>query len=201
METKQKESGFFNVRGIVVYPAFFRTAVIKNVDTGKYGCVLLIDKRDTAQIKKIGEAIRKCAEKSLPSFDEGVFKELNKGFKNGALIADKKDWHPYWVMRPKSKIQPEVVTQTLSPVTDPSAIRSGSVCMISVRPYFYSNVSTGIQFNLGNVQLLGDSGKQFASGTSASEDFDSIDTEEAAVDDFYLQPVTKPEAYDDEAPF
>jgi hypothetical protein len=147
----------------------------------KYSVALIIPKSATALVARINKAI--AAAKA-----EGMTK-LFAGSKNVKLKMPLRDgdeergddpvYADSWFLNAVSKTKPQIVDKDLNPIIDQDDLYSGCYGRVSVNFYPFSvSGNKGIACGLGNIQKVAD-GERLAGGSSAEEDFGSLD----AIDD------------------
>ncbi|HXI58320.1 MAG TPA: ssDNA-binding protein [Polyangia bacterium] len=110
--------------------------------------------------RKPESVVRDCAEKDgLAGYDEG--------------------WH---FVSCSSKEKPTIVHADLSPLREKSEVYAGRWANVTMRPFVYNNVSTGVSLGLNNVQLL--KNDTVFGRTSVKQDFDPIALDMEEEEDF-----------------
>lgn len=162
------------VAGRISFPSLFTTAVIEGVDSGKFGLTLMIPKEETSSIAQI-EAAEKAAVQKY--FKDALPKNFRRALIDGDEVDNRPEYKGHWIIRPKSKAQPEVVDERTEYITDPHAIRSGDYVRISCQFYGYNTKgNAGVASGLGNVQFLR-RGEPLGNQRRAADEFQPIEVE------------------------
>lgn len=184
--------------GRVSFPELFQPKAVNPGDDPKYSVTLLFrpEDMDEAQLKLWNQmkanAQKECKEafKGAGIGDEYRGKPLSSPFKRSD---DKPDWFPpgFVIVRFTTKRKPDVVYGDKSPIEQASGdLYAGCYAHVSYKVFSYDKSGNrGIAFGLGNLQKTGD-GERFGDSSSASEDFDVVETAGASSD-----------KYDDDIPF
>ena len=139
----------------------------------KYSVSILIDKKDTATLKKIETAIENAMELGKAKFGGKIPKSLKLPLRDGD---EEKDDDENYVGRmfinASSKSKPGIVDQNREPIMSNDEFYSGCYGRASLNFYAF-NVSgnKGIACGLNNLQKLED-GNKLSGGSSAESDFD-----------------------------
>lgn len=143
----------------------------------KYSVTLLIPKSDTTTKADIDQSMQAAMQDGLANTWNGVRPpNIRIPLYDGDGVrpsgeAFGPECKGHWVMTASSKMKPEVVDITGSPIMLASDIYSGMYARVTIRFFAYSNSGNkGIGCGLGNVQKLED-GEPLSGRTSAAVDF------------------------------
>lgn len=145
----------------------------------KYSVCLLIDKKDTATLAKINEAI----EAELQIFKDSNKGVLPKKFKMPLRDGDEEreddpNYKGKFFINASSKNAPGIVDRNKDEILDKGEFYSGCFGIASVNFYGFNKAgNTGIACGLNNLMKLED-GERLSGGASADEDFADIDADE-----------------------
>ena len=145
----------------------------------KFGCKLLIDKRDRATLQAIEaavEAAKLLARESMGARAQHLRATLHDG------DGDKPSGGPYgpeckghMVLSVSSRQRPQIVDRHLEPITDPEELYSGCYGRVSLNLYPYDvSGNRGIAAGLNNVQKVAD-GQRLGNRMNAQDEFDEYD--------------------------
>ncbi len=163
------------VTGVVrlSYVNVYETRVVDDVDSGKYGCAILIPKTDKATIAKINAAVEVAKEDGIKT-KWGGKKPVNLKLPLRDGDEDKPEDEAYkgqYFINCNSNKQPGMVDAMCKPLIEPGAIYSGCYARVSITFFpFDSQGSKGIAAGLNNIQKIRD-GEPLAGGPTAEEDF------------------------------
>lgn len=169
------------------FPKLFRAEQINGEGDPKFSTQILIPKTDKATIA----ALRAAEEAAAEEGKAGVFK--GKDLTAVSVIKDADEdgtaedyphtaGHLYMSVSAREDFRPQVVDSGLNEILDQSQVYSGVYARVSLRsfPYTYGAKKRGVSFGLNNVQILG-GGERLGGGTTAAQDFDALDDEDAAL--------------------
>lgn len=139
----------------------------------KYSCVLLIDKKDTATLKKIRAAIAAAAEAGKNTkFNGSVPKNLKTTLRDGDEEGDldkNPEYEGHMFMSVTSKTRPGIVDKDVDPILDSTEVYSGCYARVSINAFAYNTQGNrGVSFGLNHVQKVKDG--DFLGGRSRAED-------------------------------
>lgn len=161
------------------YPNLFEAKSINGSDP-KYSASLIIDKTDTATIKKIEDAIQLAAQEGKAKFKNGkIPANLKTPLRDGDT--DREDDPAYqgkYFLNANSNRKPQCVDQRKQRIDDPEDLYPGCYVRASLTFFaFNSNGNQGIAVGLNNIQKWAE-GEPLAGGSTAAEDFDELDVTE-----------------------
>lgn len=152
----------------------------------KYSVSCLIDKKDTATIERVREAIDAAMEKGQEKYWHGKLPAKLKGALHDGDIErpDDESYANCYFVNALSKEKPQVVDRNVRPIEDPMMVYSGCFCNVTVNFYpFDVTTNRGIAAGLGNVQFVRD-GERLAGKASAKADFEALpDEDDSEIDE------------------
>ena len=157
---------------------FEPTAMVEGQEK-KYNIAILIDKSDTATLKKIQAGIDAAIEVGIDKLKDksgkvpaGLKTPLRDGDEDRS---DDSAFEGKMFVNANSTRKPEIVNETLDPIMSKDEFYAGCYGRASISFYAYNTAgSKGIACGLNNLQKLED-GERLAGGSSASDDFGDDD--------------------------
>lgn len=145
----------------------------------KYSVALLIPKDDEKTITKINNAVQAAIEegKSKLANAKGVVpKNIKLPLRDAdAEGNDDPNYEGMMFFNASSTRKPQIVDRHVQPILDTEEVYSGCYCNVSINFYAFSvDGNKGIAAGLNNIQKVKD-GDRLAGGSSAEDDFDSLD--------------------------
>jgi hypothetical protein len=147
----------------------------------EYSMQLIIDKKDTATVKKIRDAITEAANDKWSGKPP---RNIRDPLRDADKEAEEKD-EPIqshlkgcYFMNVKSKQPVGIVDRQKHKVEDPTAFQSGDYCRVSLNAYAYDmKGNRGVSFGLNNVQVL-EKGDPLGNRSRPEDDFDIEDDDD-----------------------
>ena len=167
-----------NVR--IDYPHFLTPYKSDFQDKEKYSCVILIDKKDTEQLKNLNLFLKQIAQWAMTERWNNIkppegFMPLRDGDalrKGGTPYPE--SYQGYYILNCSSTNAPGLRDEYKKEVTDERKFYPGCVCHISVDFFAYNkNGNKGITTRLVNVMFVRD-GERLGGDPTADEDFASF---------------------------
>ena len=160
------------------YAQVFEPKAMNESSTPKFSISLIISKKDKKTLDKIKAAIESAIEEGKTSKWGGkVPKNLKTPLRDGD--DEREDDEVYagaMFVNANSSNKPGLVDEDLNPILDKSEFYSGCYGRASINFYPYdSNGSKGIACGLNNLQKLEDGERLAGGGSTAEEDFGSVD--------------------------
>lgn len=162
------------------FPHLFEPFAFSEDDKPKYSTMILIPKSDKKTMDKIRAAEQEAIQDGTATVWKGKKpKKLNSVIKDGDDDADEyPEREGHWYMSVRSNTRPQVVDASVQKIIDPDEVYSGMYGRVSINAFAYSHAgNNGVGFGLNNVQKTAD-GESLAGGSSAEDDFDSIDEDD-----------------------
>ena len=163
------------------YPHFLTPYKSDFQDKAKYGCVILIDKQDTEQIKNLNLFLKQIAQWAMsekwnnikpPTENINPLKDGDGVKRNGLPYSESYKGH--YILNCSSTNAPGLRDEYKKEVTDEKKFYRGCFCHISVDFFAYNkNGNKGISTRLVNVMFVKD-GERLGGDPTADEDFASF---------------------------
>ena len=179
MAKVQTKFVFFFVR--VDYPHFLTAYKSEFQDKAKYGCVILISKEDTEQIKNLNLFLKQIAQWAMsekwnnikpPTENLNPLKDGDGVKRNGLPYPESYKGH--YILNCSTLNAPGVLDEYGKRVIDENKFYRGCVCNLSLEFFAYNkNGNKGISSRLVNVMFAGD-GERLGGDLSPEEEFASF---------------------------
>lgn len=146
----------------------------------KYSASLIIPKDDTEAIEKIEKAVDAAIEEGIAKFGGKKPKKgtLKLPLRDGDLEKDDEAYKDSYFVNANSMTAPQIVDANVEPILDRAEVYSGVYARVSITFYAFNvNGNKGVACGLGNIQKIKD-GAPFGGGSSATDDFESVDDNE-----------------------
>jgi len=162
------------------YANVFEAKAIQEGATPKFSVSLIIPKSDKKTVAAIKKAIEEAKKAGIVKLGGKIPPNLKHPLRDGD--EDRPDDEAYansYFINANSHQRPQIVDEDTNPIMDQGEFYSGCYGRASVNFYAYNanNTSKGIAAGLNNVQKLRD-GDRLGGGSTASEDFGGLDSEE-----------------------
>lgn len=136
------------------YVNLAETAVFNGQDTNKYQVTILIPKSNKEQVKNIKELTKSTA---LTGKVKGDWKNPLKDGDDLVDAGADEAWANNYSLVARTKFEPVVVDQNTVKMTKEditTKLTRGCIVNILVSPYFYTNTSKGVGYNIRAVQFV-----------------------------------------------
>lgn len=181
VKAKLKENGTTVITGEVraSYANVFEAKSINGGDS-KYSMSIIIDAEDEDTLNAVKKAVENAKEAGKGQWGGKIPKTLKLPLRDADEEGkDDEAYEGKFFFNAASKNKPQIIDVMKKPIEDEEDFKSGDYCRVSVNFYAYnSNGSKGIAAGLNNIQKLRD-GEALSGGSSAQEDFDEVDIEDA----------------------
>lgn len=141
---------------------------------GKYGAVLLIDKKDTKTVKAIEAAIEAA---KVAKWGTKIPKNLKTVFRDGDEEKEDENYFGKFFMSCNSKEKPGIFDADRNPIIDKEDFYSGCFGHASINFFGYDQKGAGIGCGLNAVMKVKD-GERLSGADRSADAFGSIDTGE-----------------------
>lgn len=183
MATENKSVTRVTVRATLSYVNVFQPYIDPKEPTakGKYKCLLLIDKDDTASVSKIRAAIKAVEAKMITEKYAGKEpkKAIPNTFRDGDEDKDGEEYENRFYINVSKTRKPAIVDRKLKPILDPEEVYSGCTANVAIEFYYYwLDNSKGISASLEAVQKISDGEPLGASRVRAEDVFEAQDDED-----------------------
>lgn len=159
------------------YAHLFEAHAIEGNDP-KYSVSIIIPKTDKDTLTAIKEAVEQVKKDGAAKWGGKVPPNLKTPLRDGdAERPDDEAYANCYFLNASSKNKPGVVDQNVQPVLDATEVYSGCYGRLTINFYpFSASGNKGVAAGLGNVQKLAEGESLGGAFTSASSDFESVET-------------------------
>ena len=142
-------------------------------DEGKYGAVLLIDKKDTKTVNAIQAAIEAA---KVAKWGTKIPKVLKSVFRDGDEEKDDENYVGKYFMSCNSKEKPGIFDKDRNPIMDKEEFYSGVYGHASINFFGYDQKGAGVGCGLNAVMKSKD-GERLSGADRSADAFGDIDTD------------------------
>lgn len=152
----------------------------------KYGCVLLIPKRDKATMAKMRAAQEQALENGKSSkFNGSLPRKWEDTIHDGDEEADLErnpEYEGHWYVSVSTTDKPGIVDQDVNEILDRAEIYSGCYARASIKcaPFNYEG-KKGVTFYLNNIQKVADGESLGGTAPKPEDDFEPLDNDDDGV--------------------
>jgi len=163
------------------YPHLFE----KYEKSGKYQCVLLIDKKDKDTISVLKKAIEAAKEQGKSEKWNGKIPGNYAGpLHDGDDVPDKEGYAGcYYLSAKNGQRRPQVIDLDKDEIFDEEEVYAGCYVRASLRFFPYNQSGNGVGCVLDNLQKLADGESLGGGSSSAADDFDDDGEDDGEDDD------------------
>jgi hypothetical protein len=176
------------VKAVLSYVNLFEPYIDpkRPTEKGKYKALLLIDKSNKADVKKIEAAIKYVEEKMITEKYAGKRpkKAIENTFNDGDEDKDGEEYEGRHYINVWKNVKPPIVDRRRNPITDAEEVYSGCVANVAIDFYYYfRDDAKGITASLEAVQKISDGEPLGASRVRADDVFEELEDEDEDEDD------------------
>lgn len=158
----------------------------KPTEPGRFKALLLIDKSNKTDVRKIEKAIAYIEDKMITEKYAGKKpkKAIPNTFNDGDEDKEGEEYENRYYINVAKHRKPVIVDRRKDPITDPDEIYSGCIANVCIEFYYYwRDDAKGITASLEAIQKIGDGEPLGAGRVRAEEVFEDLDDEDEEYDD------------------